>query len=217
MKHGSEFADWNIELLKGPIFATADAEAFSKDYDMPGLPEMVHGSSRARFTHLPTGKFIEFNARDALIEWRRTCFQRAAPQVVHSVAWKRERANALVDVVAKEYDWTFASDYCGTLGGGAELSETTLKIPYEKLKIQEPIRVSNKPTFAVYLLTNSNSFLIRLCCFKTSLQTMAIAFRALNCVSWIAASFACIASSLESTMWTVPFATHASIMRLGHQ
>lgn len=39
----------------------------------------------------------------------------------------------------KEYDWTFASDYSGTLGGGASLTETPLSIPYEKLKIQEPI------------------------------------------------------------------------------
>ncbi len=80
-----------IYFVKGPMLSTAEAEAFTAAYEMPCLPEMVHGSSLARFTHKPTGKSICFNAFDALKEWRRTCYERQPPQVVHSAAWKKER------------------------------------------------------------------------------------------------------------------------------
>ncbi len=57
----------------------------------------------------------------------------------HSLTYVIRREAALADIDAKQYDWTFASDYSGTLAGGATLTDTPLVIPYDKLKIQEPI------------------------------------------------------------------------------
>lgn len=154
------FNGWKIVFVKGPIMNSDEMETFEAEFDMPSLPEMLHGTSIASFHHIATGKSVAFSAKDALKEWRKTCFDRRAPQVVHSEAWRKERAESLQDIPIKvclgggscfpshshhqnqkkkEYDWTFASDYWGTLGGGAALSDTTQTIPYDKLKIQEPI------------------------------------------------------------------------------
>jgi hypothetical protein len=72
---------WQIEFKKGPILNSAEMEAFEKEFDMPALPEMFFGSSFAKFTHKASGRAIEFNSRDALHEWRKTCMERRVPQV----------------------------------------------------------------------------------------------------------------------------------------
>ncbi len=72
---------WHVEFQKGAILNSVEMEAFEKQYDMPALPEMLFGSSCARFTHRASGRSIEFNARDALCEWRKTCMERRVPQV----------------------------------------------------------------------------------------------------------------------------------------
>lgn len=62
-------------------------------------------------------------------------------RVCFSKEWKEERAEVLADLPVVEYDWTFFSEYSGTLAEGWSLEECALAIPYDKLKIQEPIRL----------------------------------------------------------------------------
>lgn len=72
------------------------------------------------------------------MEWRKHCFERPAPKVANSKDWKEERQEVLVDIPSIEYDWTFHSEYSGTIIGG-KLEETTESIPYDRLKQKEEI------------------------------------------------------------------------------
>lgn len=102
MEAGSHvFNGWKIVFVKGPILNSEEMDAFEKEFDMPSLPEMLHGTSIASFQHIDTGKYIAFNAKDALKKWRETCMERRAPQVVHSEAWQKERADTLTDIPVK--------------------------------------------------------------------------------------------------------------------
>jgi type 2A phosphatase activator TIP41 len=127
---------WKIEATKSPIMSSQEMEAFQKKYDMPSLPEMIHGRSVVRFSHDDLS--ISFNAMDALIEWRKHCFERTGPRVANAKAWKEERAETLLDIPSQQYDWTFHSEYSGTIEGGV-LEASDEGIPYERLKVKEDI------------------------------------------------------------------------------
>lgn len=52
MKGSSKkFQDWTIDVKKSTIMRTEEMENFQKKYDMPSLPEMIHGQSYVRFVH----------------------------------------------------------------------------------------------------------------------------------------------------------------------
>ena len=131
-----EQGGWRIEVVKGPIMTTAEMEAFEKAHDMPSLPEMIHGSSVVAFSR--GRQRVSFSAKDALVEWRRTCLGKAGPKVANAGAWREERGAVLADIPVAEYDWTFHSGYAGTVEGGV-LEESERGIPYEKLQVREEI------------------------------------------------------------------------------
>ncbi len=128
---------WQCEARKSVIMTSHEMEAFSKQHDMPSLPEMIHGRAVVRFSRGDLS--ISFSALDALVQWRKLCFEKPGPRVHNSKAWSEERAATLADIPVKQYDWTFFSDYSGTISGGVLEPSDRGGIPYEKLKQKEDI------------------------------------------------------------------------------
>lgn len=84
----------------------------------------------------PSGVKIEFNALDAL---KRVSNGQLSIQVACSDAWKETRNPELLEQKIKPFDWTFSTDYCGTISENAIIEKTKERIDIEKLKEREKI------------------------------------------------------------------------------
>lgn len=116
-----------------------DIERLSEDMSMPSLPEMLFGDNILRIQHTD-GYGIEFNAIDAL---KRVNNMEDTVKVACAQEWQESRSDAehSKDVI-RPYDWTYTTDYRGTLiGEGMQMkvSKTAERIDMEKLKAREHI------------------------------------------------------------------------------
>ncbi|XP_028936889.1 TIP41-like protein isoform X2 [Ornithorhynchus anatinus] len=107
---------------------------------MPSLPEMMFGDNVLRIQH-GSGFGIEFNATDAL---RCVNNYQGMLKVACAEEWQESRAEGEHSKeVVKPYDWTYTTDYKGTLLGETvklKVVPTTDHIDTEKLKAREQIR-----------------------------------------------------------------------------
>lgn len=83
-----------------------------------------------------TGIRLEFNALDAL-----KCVEncKKGPQVACAEEWQESRPQTLLSEKVKPFDWTFSSDYQGTIGEGFVVEPTDLKLDIFKLMKKEAI------------------------------------------------------------------------------
>ncbi|XP_065532706.1 TIP41-like protein isoform X3 [Lathamus discolor] len=106
---------------------------------MPSLPEMMFGDNILRIQH-DHGFGIEFNATDAL-----KCVNNCQGMIKVACAeeWQESRSEPEhTKEVVKPYDWTYTTDYKGTLLGDTatlKVVPTTEHINTEKLKAREQI------------------------------------------------------------------------------
>ncbi|NWT36288.1 TIPRL protein, partial [Chroicocephalus maculipennis] len=106
---------------------------------MPSLPEMMFGDNILRIQH-DHGFGIEFNATDAL-----KCVNNCQGMIKVACAeeWQESRSETEhTKEVVKPYDWTYTTDYKGTLLGDTatlKVVPTTEHINTEKLKAREQI------------------------------------------------------------------------------
>nr|KAF6291863.1 TOR signaling pathway regulator [Myotis myotis] len=107
---------------------------------MPSLPEMMFGDNVLRIQH-GSGFGIEFNATDAL---RCVNNYQGMLKVACAEEWQESRNEGEHSKeVIKPYDWTFTTDYKGTLLGESlklKVVPTTDHIDTEKLKAREQIK-----------------------------------------------------------------------------
>lgn len=83
-----------------------------------------------------TGIKIEFNALDAL-KCVESC--KKGPQVACAEEWQESRPQNLLNEKVKPFDWTFSSDYQGTIGEGFVVEPTDIKLDIFKLMKKEAI------------------------------------------------------------------------------
>ncbi|XP_029527351.1 TIP41-like protein isoform X3 [Oncorhynchus nerka] len=106
---------------------------------MPSLPEMLFGDNVLRIQHTD-GYGIEFNAIDAL---KRVNNMQDSVKVACAQEWQESRADSEHSKeTVKHYDWTYTTDYRGTLLGEDQqmrATETLERIDMEKLKAREQI------------------------------------------------------------------------------
>uniref|UniRef100_A0A914E158 TIP41-like protein n=1 Tax=Acrobeloides nanus TaxID=290746 RepID=A0A914E158_9BILA len=112
---------------------------YEKELKLPHLPEMIFPNNTLTIllkSH-PNEFFIQFNTFDALKRVNAT----AAPdvQVGPSAVWKEARKDAHIKESEHPYDWTYTSDYDGTLGPYVQVEPTEERIDLEKLKRKDPI------------------------------------------------------------------------------
>lgn len=133
------FGPWKLTAIKTHIMKSADVEKMAEEMHMPCLPEMMFGDNVLRIQH-SSGFGIEFNAKDALIRVNK---KQGVLKVACAEEWQESRSeNDHSKEIVKPYDWTYTTDYKGTLLGNDlkfNVVTTTERIDTEKLKTREQI------------------------------------------------------------------------------
>lgn len=108
------FGPWKITTAKGAILKAGDVDRISAELELPSLPEMVFGDNILQIDH-SAGFGIQFNAIDAL---KRVDNRHDLMKVAVAEEWQSKRQDSeYVKEVIKPFDWTFTTDYRGTLTG----------------------------------------------------------------------------------------------------
>ncbi|XP_040265388.1 TIP41-like protein [Bufo bufo] len=133
------FGPWKVTAIKTHIMKSADVEKLAEDMHMPCLPEMMFGGNVLRIQH-SAGFGIEFTATDAL---KRVNKNQGIVKVACAEEWQESRSeNEHSKEIVRPYDWTYTTDYKGTLLGNDltfNVVSTTDRINTEKLKAREQI------------------------------------------------------------------------------
>jgi type 2A phosphatase activator TIP41 len=110
---------------------------YSTDLELPSLPEMVFPDNKLVFHHSQGGR-LEFNSLDAL---KMVDAHKESIQVAAAKEWRSTRSEGLQEVndKVKSYDWTFTTEYNGTINPLIQIAETSEGIDYDKLKVSEKI------------------------------------------------------------------------------
>ncbi|XP_049447554.1 TIP41-like protein isoform X1 [Epinephelus fuscoguttatus] len=138
-KQDFTFGPWKVTAARNHIMKSKDIERLAEEMNMPSLPEMLFGDNLLRIQHTD-GYGIEFNAFDAL---KRVNNMEDAVKVACAQEWQESRADSEHSKeVVRPYDWTYTTDYRGTLiGESMQMKETKTseRIDMEKLKAREQI------------------------------------------------------------------------------
>jgi len=132
------FGPWSVVAVKSHILTSEGEERkeFESHLQLPHLPEMIFAANRLRILH-ENGCGIEFSALEAL---KRVDPNAEPVQVANAKEWKAARSGCEhIENVIHPFDWTFATDYCGTLTGNFTVEQTEQKIDIERLKGREKI------------------------------------------------------------------------------
>lgn len=137
-----QFGCWTITATKCHILASEGPErqTFEAQLGLPHLPDMIFADNCLRLVH-KSGFGMEFTALDAL---KCVGIEQDIVQVANAKAWKEARADCEhVDNVVNQFDWTFTTDYCGTLLGhddnSLQVEANDERIDTERLKVRDKI------------------------------------------------------------------------------
>ncbi|KAJ5234512.1 TIP41-like protein [Penicillium citrinum] len=130
---------FRITTQKLPILKADPIEEMTKKLGI-AVPEMIFGDNFVTIEHPSSGWGISFNAFDALDLVDKT--GQSMLQVAYSKEWQqsREKTHDGIKEVVKPFDWSYSTDYKGTLSPNAQpFEQTTEQIPIELLKRPDPI------------------------------------------------------------------------------
>lgn len=108
---------------------------YTKTLELPHLPEMVFPNNILTLKHT-NGAQMEFNALDAL---KRVTNGKLPLKVACADVWKESRDPGHLEEKIKPFDWTFSTDYKGTLSNEFTVVETDERINIDRLKEKEAI------------------------------------------------------------------------------
>jgi len=130
------FNGWNITTTKSRIMNSSEESEVLSELELPHLPDMLFVHNSLELQH-KEGLTIKFAPVEALKKVN------AHEDLIHvslSKEWLEARKNSpYINKVVHPYDWTFTTNYSGTISEKARIEETTETIDYEKLKIKEKI------------------------------------------------------------------------------
>ncbi|XP_069355227.1 TIP41-like protein isoform X2 [Maniola hyperantus] len=106
---------------------------YCKELGIPHFPDMVFPKNVLRLGHT-SGAEIQFNPLDAL---RRVSSRLEAIEVSCAEAWQESRPDA--EKPKKPFDWTFSTDYKGTLSNNITVVPTNETIDFDILKRKDQI------------------------------------------------------------------------------
>merc|ERR1712000_222686 len=137
---GIEVSGWEIRSCSKPLLNSDDLEKWTDKIGLVALPEMVFGYSFVTLKHAESGFELSFNAYDALETVDKN---NATVQVGYAEHWKQSKiASGEEDklVQGKAFDWTYTTNYFGTVDEKKFQSvETEQRIDIERLKRHDPI------------------------------------------------------------------------------
>lgn len=139
--------DWSIHTMKGPILSSSELDHLNEHrFEFP-LPEMIFGNNHVRIINSKTQSVIEFNTLDALD----SLAPKSDFKVSYHKEWLSTRQNAkdALEMAenplatpelesVKPYDWTYSTNYKGTLSK-IDFTATDTQIPLQKLLQPDPI------------------------------------------------------------------------------
>lgn len=146
--------DWTISSKKKPILNAGELDDWETNQlsGLGALPEMIFGNNFIRIMNTKHNWGIEYNALDAL---RMVKLSDSGIRVAHSKDWinsKKKQRNSQTDgidiesslKIVKNYDWTYSTEYEGTIiGDDKEIHKFTidnnLKLPIDKLSRPDQI------------------------------------------------------------------------------
>jgi len=108
---------------------------YNRLLELPHLPDMVFPNNSLELKHT-SGCKMEFNALEAL---KRVSNGKMAVKIACADAWKESRTETGQMDEVKPFDWTFTTDYVGTLTGGFTVTPTDTRIDLDKLRRREKI------------------------------------------------------------------------------
>jgi len=109
---------------------------YSKELELPHFPEMVFPQNKLKIQHT-SGFNIEFNALDAL---KQVVVGKMPLKVACSEEWKLARVGTgFTEKHIHPFDWTFSTEYSGTVSGNHIVQKCSDEIDLEKLKVREEI------------------------------------------------------------------------------
>ncbi|TPX39170.1 hypothetical protein SeLEV6574_g07395 [Synchytrium endobioticum] len=140
---GIDIAEWSIHIRKGPIANSLELDQASEQLGFK-LPVMFFSHNMLQVRHAPSQLSLAFVAIDALKKVDVSDTSADSVKVAHAEHWTRRSAAAMKDVngFVKPYDWTYTTDYAGTLQPGHDnqtWQETDLEVDIQRLKLPEPI------------------------------------------------------------------------------
>ncbi|EIT77426.1 type 2A phosphatase activator tip41 [Aspergillus flavus] len=130
---------FKITTEKRPILKAEPIEDMTKRLGI-APPEMIFGDNFVSIQHEKSRWGINFNAFDALDRVDKT--GASMLKVAYSKEWQRsrEKTHEGIKEVVKPFDWSYTTDYTGTVqAGGRSFEPTTKSIPLELLKRPDPI------------------------------------------------------------------------------
>ncbi|KAI8908093.1 TIP41-like family-domain-containing protein [Powellomyces hirtus] len=137
---GINLHGWTITTCKTAIFNCGELERASQELAVPN-PEMLFGNNHLTIAH-ESGLKITFKAMDALQRVDASPNAAEGIKVACAVHWAKNNAEAAEKIkdVIKPYDWTYTTDYTGTVESAAQPFQTTRDtINIEQLKRPDPI------------------------------------------------------------------------------
>lgn len=132
------FGPWSISSTKSRILSSdgMERQTFESELSLPHVPDMIFANNILQILN-SNGCGLEFKALDAL---KRVNTDKDLIQVANAKAWKEARSDCEhIDKIIHPFDWTFTTDYMGTLLGNIKIEETTKRIDIEKLKVRDKI------------------------------------------------------------------------------
>lgn len=129
---------FKITAQKLPILKAEPIEQMTSALGI-APPEMIFGDNYIAIEHAASGWGISFSAFDALNRVDKTGEKRL--KVAYSKEWQQSREDTHdIKEVVKPFDWSYTTDYKGTLSPTSEpFHESSTPIPVELLKRPDPI------------------------------------------------------------------------------
>jgi type 2A phosphatase activator TIP41 len=141
LDNGITIRGWTITRNKSNIGSDVEMKTWSEHLKLSILPEMVFGNNFLKIKHNASDQVLCFNCIDALDQVNKT----TAPNitVLASEAWRQGNLKTLEGMVGKEtispFDWTFSTEYKGTISSEMSVTSTEEKIDLVKLQQPDPI------------------------------------------------------------------------------
>lgn len=131
-----------ISTRKLPISKAGPIDAMAADLGIP-VPEMIFGDNLVRVAHAASGWAVSFGARDALDAVDKTGDKMLQVSYARDWSASRERTSAGIQEVVKPFDWSYSTEYRGTLENSDDEKKTfapsETPIPLALLKRRDPI------------------------------------------------------------------------------
>jgi len=154
-----QWEDWHIRTVKGHILTNDQEEEFTKEINLPHIPDMTFADNVVQLTQESaddgTGLCLRFSAKDAI----KLVDDKGDRMVKVSISedWlKARQESSNLHKIVHKFDWTYSPyDYRGTTSrtrNGQPVAETSKemgnfrwepteeRIDYEKLREREPIK-----------------------------------------------------------------------------